>query len=143
MSLLANIEIGAGPSPATPSPAGNTLPLLHQIRHALGQFSNTGETCVIDLRSIPFGPGDEQRLFAFLGEGEVTATLQALGPTHVRETAYPGVWVVEHRNPAGERIGLQIEVTEMPALLKTQPGDVAEGLSRLDASLRALGKAGD
>ncbi len=142
MSLLANIEIGTGSSPSTPFPTGNTLPLLHQIRHALRQFLDTGETCIIDLRAIPFGPGDEERLFGFLGEGEVTANVDALGPSSVRETAFPGVWVVEHNNPAGERTGLLIEITEMPALLKTQPGDVAEALSRLDASLRIPGEAG-
>jgi hydrogenase-1 operon protein HyaF len=120
----------------------NALPVLHEIRHALGALADAGESRVIDLRAIPFGPGDEDLLLEVLGGGEVEATVQALGSTYVRETAYPGVWLVDYRGPGGERIGLQLEVTELPALLRSQPEDVRESADRLTARLAQLGAAG-
>ena len=87
----------------------NAVPILHEIRHALARLVASGERTVIDLQAIPFGPGDEERLLERLGSGEVTATIDALGPTRVRETAYSGVWVVDYRDTEDTRIGLQIE----------------------------------
>ncbi len=55
----------------------NTLPLLNEVRHALKRLVRTGESTIIDLRAIPFGPGDEERLLDLLGQGEVMATLDA------------------------------------------------------------------
>jgi hydrogenase-1 operon protein HyaF len=61
---------------------GNALPLLHEVRHALERLLAAGEETVIDLRSIPMGPGDEARLEAELGTGDVSARLEtAIGPS--------------------------------------------------------------
>lgn len=142
MSVFDNIQVRAeAPQPA-PSATGNALPLLHEIRHALRQLSDAGTATVLDLRAIPFGPGDEERLFLFLGTGEVTATVNTLGESIVRETRYPAVWVVEHRNPDNERIALQIEITDIPDILKTQRGDITESLALLDDRLGAPGEEG-
>jgi len=113
----------------------NALPLLHEIRHALGRLSDTGEPTILDLRAIPFGPGDEERLLSALGEGEISARVNALGESRVWESRFPGVWLVEHRNPGQERIALQIEITKIPEILKTQQGDLQESLLRLGESL--------
>jgi hydrogenase-1 operon protein HyaF len=114
----------------------NALPILHQIRHALERLAASGERSVIDLRSLPFGPGDEERLLGFLGTGEVTATVDALGPTRIRETGFAGVWLVEYQDAEGSRIGLQIEVTDAPSLLRSPPEDVVEAGERLAERLR-------
>ncbi|MCU0766441.1 MAG: hydrogenase expression/formation protein [Gammaproteobacteria bacterium] len=116
----------------------NALPLLHEIRHALARLAESGESTAIDLRSIPFGPGDEADLLAALGTGEVTAQLQALGESRITETSYPGVWVVDHYNADGQRIAFQVEVTPVPQILAAQPADVADGLQRLEAALAEL-----
>jgi hydrogenase-1 operon protein HyaF len=137
MSRLSSIPIAVeGPRP-DPSDRGNALPILQQIRFALRQLVESGETTVIDLRSIPFGPGDEERLLAALGQGEVAATVNALGPTRVVETAFPGVWLVDHRNTDDERLVLHVEITWVPEILRAQPDDVADGLAELEARSEA------
>ena len=55
---------------------GNVVPLLHEIRHALERLAETGEPTVIDLRSMPLAPGEEDAIEQVLGEGEVTATFE-------------------------------------------------------------------
>lgn len=113
----------------------NALPILHQIRHALSRLAEAGERAVIDLMAIPFGPGDEELLVEVLGQGEVSAVVDALGPTRVNETAYPGVWLVDYRDTEDARIAFQIEITEIPNILKAQPEDVADGIERLGSRL--------
>jgi hydrogenase-1 operon protein HyaF len=113
----------------------NVVPVLHEIRHALQVLADAGDPTIIDLTAMPFGPGDEERLLTALGEGEVVATVNAIGETRVRETAYPGVWLVEHRAPDEARIALHVEVAEVPFLLRTPREDMVDGLRRLTARL--------
>lgn len=115
--------------------ARNALPVLHELRHALRRLIETGETTVIDLHAMPFGPGDEEQLLAALGTGEVSARLNALGESRIAEASYPGVWIVDHYNTHGQRIAYHIEVTSVPAVLVTQPEDMADGLERLETAL--------
>jgi hydrogenase-1 operon protein HyaF len=125
-----------------PGPAltGNVAPILAEVRYALEKLVNTGESTLIDLRALPFGPGDEEELFRKLGRGEVTAELQALGTSRIWETGFPGVWVVDHANSEGERLSLHVEIAEVPALLRSQPEDMREALDRLQRHLNSLGK---
>jgi hydrogenase-1 operon protein HyaF len=127
----------ARPEALPPQDWGNSLPLLHEIRHALQRLIETGAPSAIDLRALPFGPGDEAQLLATLGQGEVTIAIEALGPTRIWETAFAGVWVVEHCNTEGARIALWIEVTRVPEILLSQPGDLDRALITLDQTLAA------
>lgn len=115
--------------------ACNALPVLHEVRHALRRLVESGENTVIDLHSMPFGPGDEEDLLAALGTGEVAAQLDVLGESRITETAYPGVWVVDHYNTHGKRVAFQIEVATVPSVLVAQVADMADGLQRLEAAL--------
>ena len=65
MSSLDKITIKAEPAVFHP----NAWPVLHEIRHALRRLAEEGEGTIIDLRAIPFGPGDEELLLRTLGEG--------------------------------------------------------------------------
>lgn len=114
---------------------GNVQPLLHEIRHALKRLASGEDGTVIDLQRLPLAPGEEQRIEAVLGEGEVRAEINALGPTLVQETAYPGVWLITHRNAEESVIGRFIEVTDMPELLKSQRADIESGINRLESEL--------
>jgi hydrogenase-1 operon protein HyaF len=114
---------------------GNVIPLLHQIRHALRQLLETGNETIIDLRSLPLGPGEEDRLAMMLGQGEVQVRLSALGPSEIIETRYPGVWRVTHHNSDEEIIGKFIEVCEFPHLCMAQAEDIRAGLQRLEEQL--------
>ena len=113
----------------------NVQPLLHEIRHALVKLLDDGGDTVIDLRSLPLAPGEEQKLLDKLGQGEVYARLHALGPSEIVETRYPGVWVVVHFNNDNEVIGKFIEVCDMPRLLLSQQEDIRHGLEQLQSHL--------
>jgi len=115
--------------------AHNAVPLLHEIRHALWNLAKTGDSTTIDLTSIPFGPADRDQLLDFLGEGEVTARVNALGETQVKETRYPGVWVVRHQSPVGDELATHIEVTRLPSMLITPEEDLGEAAAQLAADL--------
>ena len=114
---------------------GNVKPLLHEVRHALKRLANGEGGTVIDLQGIPLAPGEEERIEELLGKGEVRAELDALGPSVVQETSYPGVWLVTHRNTEQVVVGRFIEVTHMPELLKSQQADIEHGISRLEHEL--------
>ena len=113
----------------------NVQPLLHEIRHALVKLLDDGGHTVIDLRSLPLAPGEEEQLLDQLGQGEVYARLHALGPTEIVETRYPGVWVVVHFNSDNELIGKFIEICDTPELLRSQQEDIRQGLEQLQTQL--------
>ncbi len=121
---------------------GNVEPLLHEIRHALKRVAEGKEGTIIDLRALPLAPGEEERIEAVLGEGEVRAELDTLGRTVFQETSYSGVWLVTHRNTEKAVLTRFIEVTRMPELLKSQRADIERGISRLEAELGVSSKAG-
>ena len=109
----------------------NVLPLLHEVKHALQNLLENGETAIIDLRSIPLAPGEEDKILVALGEGEVKAQLNALGPSEIIETQYAGVWLVTHFNDEKDIIGRFIEVTFMPDIVKSQAEDINLAYSEL------------
>jgi len=113
----------------------NVKPLLHEVKHALHNLINNGETAIIDLRSIPLAPGEEEKLLNTLGRGEVQSQLNVLGPSEIIETVYAGVWVVTHYNEDDEIIGRFIEITTMPDILRSQNEDVIEAYKRLSENL--------
>ena len=122
-------------SPPCAPPTGNLIPLLHEIRHALTRWLEQGEEHVIDLRSIPLAPGEEDRLIEQLGAGEVNARLSILGPSDIIETRYPGAWLITHYNENESITGRFIEVCEVPGILKSQADDIRAGLERLEDQL--------
>jgi hydrogenase-1 operon protein HyaF len=113
----------------------NVVPILHEIRHALRKLLESGEPAIIDLRAMPFAPGEENELEQRLGRGEVTVQLNTLGPSEIRETAIAGVWLITHYNDEQEVLGKFIEVTRIPSIIMSQSEDVEAGLKALDESL--------
>ena len=117
----------------------NVKPLLHEIRHALRDLAEHGRSAIIDLRSIPLAPGEEDKILATLGRGEVHAQIDALGPSEVIETRYPGVWLVTHYNSEADVISRFIEITAMPEILCSQAEDISQSGARLAAYLEQAG----
>lgn len=115
---------------------GNVEPLLHEIRHALKRLASGEDGTTIDLKSLPLAPGEEERIEATLGTGEVRAEVDALGPTLIQETSYPGVWLITHKNADNAVVARFIEVTYIPELLRSQPEDIHAGIDRLENELR-------
>jgi len=114
---------------------GNVIPLLNEIRHAVQALLDDGQETVIDLRSIPLGPGEEACIEARLGRGEVQVQLSALGPSELVETRFPGVWLVTHCNNEGEVVGKFVEICIIPRLVTAQQADIRTGLAELNALL--------
>ena len=113
----------------------NVKPLLNEVKHALDNLIETGHNTMIDLRSIPLAPGEEEKIMNLLGVGEVQAQLDALGLSEIFETKYAGVWVVTHYNDEGHIISRFIEVTRMPEILCSQTEDIMSAYSRLGQTL--------
>jgi hydrogenase-1 operon protein HyaF len=124
---------------AIPYSRGNVRPLLNEIIHALDRLLNDDEPTAIDLASLPFAPGELEELERALGRGELSAELDALGKSLIRETAYPGVWWVEHRNTEGEVVGRYIEITRSPEILMSQDADIGAGRAKLRDSFEDSG----
>ena len=124
MDSSLKVEIGSYNS-------GNIPPLLHEIRHALRNLLDNGETTTIDLRGLPMVPGEQQQLLEILGKGEVSVQLDALGKSEITESSYAGVWLIIHYNNNGEVMGKFIEITRMPAILETRTADMEESLAAL------------
>lgn len=136
MSGLSDIGVKVERSAEPDSLAwGNALPILHEVRHALTRLIDHDEPTVIDLQSIPMGPGDDKRLLECLGEGEIRAELDALGRSVIRECRYPGVWLIEHFNANDEAAARFIEVAWIPSILMSQQEDVCSGLAALTEAL--------
>ncbi len=114
---------------------GNALPLLHEITALMQTLADKGEEGCIDLRSLPLTPGDYDQLRTLLGEGEAQATVNAAGETSVRETGYAGVWWVTYYGPDSEVMADRIEITLVPAILKSHPADVSAAARRLQRDI--------
>lgn len=136
MNHLKGIPIAVDDTlPAAALSHGNATPLLHEIEVLLSDLLSAGKSASIDLRSLPMLPADYENLRAALGDGEVSATIDAMGPTQVRETAVHGVWWVTHYNSDDTVIAEFIEVTYIPEILRTHPADARLGLDRLRSRL--------
>lgn len=116
---------------------GNDILILHEIKHALARLLETGETTTIDLRSIPMAPGEEAKIEAMLGEGEISVKLNALGPSSLIETNIKGVWLIVHYNNEDEVLGKFIEITYVPSLITSPQEDVENSLAELNEKLEA------
>ena len=110
---------------------GNVRPIVNEVMHALDKLLEDGVTTTIDLASLPFAPGELDDLEATFGKGELVAKLDALGTSRIRETTYPGVWWIEHRNVHDEVVGRYLEVTRLPEILSSQDADIMAGRARL------------
>ena len=120
---------------ARPVPSMNVQPILHEVQHALEKLLETGEPSMIDLRAIPLAPNEDNEIKQRLGTGEAVIHIEALGPSILTETAYPGVWWVEHRNSDDLVTGLYIEIAHVPAIVLPADADLAQGLKALTEDL--------
>jgi hydrogenase-1 operon protein HyaF len=139
MQKLQDIAVRVEATDGLPLNHSNATPIMHEILHALRRLADAGESTAIDLRAIPFGPADEEHLLSQLGNGEIMIEFNSLGRSLIRETAYSGVWLIDHRNADDQRIALQIEITPIPSILSAQQEDVRDAIERLDDLLNPNG----
>ncbi len=132
MQKLQDIAVRVEATDGLPLNHSNATPLLHEILHALQRLADEGESTTIDLKALPFGPGDEEELLTQLGSGEIRVELDSLGRSLIHETALSGVWLIDHRNADDQSIALQIEITPIPSILLAQTEDVRDAIARLE-----------
>jgi hydrogenase-1 operon protein HyaF len=117
------------------SDTGNLDSVLSEIKFALQQLLQQKTSHCIDLRAMPWSPGEEARLEKFLGLGEVSVELNALGKSTFNETRFSGIWIVSHYNQEAELIGKLIEITYMPEMIFSQYDDVKNSLKKIQEGL--------
>jgi hydrogenase-1 operon protein HyaF len=121
--------------PTSVAGGGYAPAILREVETSLAALVESGKTSRIDLSSLPMGPRDFERLREALGQGEVSATIDALGPTQVCETVVHGVWWITHMNVDGTKVAEFLDITHVPEILKSHPDDARAALSRLRTQL--------
>ncbi|GAB6052810.1 hypothetical protein JCM17960_16300 [Magnetospira thiophila] len=116
--------------------SGAVEAILNQLSEDLERLVTDGLQTAIDLRTLPLTDPEIIQLIEFLGEGEVSATVQAQGHSDVRETVYPGLWLVTHFDGADRQQSQLIEITDIPEILKTQRADALAGHKALQQRLK-------
>jgi len=117
---------------------GMAWSVLSEIGALLARLAEHGESASIDLRSLPLTDADRTQLQELLGRGEVTASLDLMGRSEVRETGFAGVWWIRHMG-AGEQVSSEeIAVTPVPEILHSHPADIAASVARLQHRLKEL-----
>jgi hydrogenase-1 operon protein HyaF len=116
-------------------PGGNAAAVLREVAGLLDALVRHGEGGSVDLKSLPLSPAEREWLKDRLGRGEVEITLDVAGGSTISETAYAGVWWVEHRDEQGVVGSEFIEVAYVPELVSAHPDDVQSGLDYLSAEL--------
>lgn len=127
------------------APEGNTIgvgvkALGHEILARLRRLSESGETSAIDLKSLPMAPDEFAGIKRMLGEGEIDLTIDLDGPTRIRETAYPGVWWVQHQAGNGRILSEYIEIARFPDFLSAQPENIKDAVRHLQDRLQGAAK---
>lgn len=126
------VEVGVGEDG---NQAGNAWALLHEIEGMLDELVNSRKESSIDLRGIPMSAADRKVLEGVLGEGELTARIDALGLSEVRETAIHGVWWVTHYNTEDTVVAEFLEVAFCPDILRSHTDDIRDTLENLRTQL--------
>lgn len=112
--------------------------VLFEIQGLIQKLLDEGRSGAIDFQSLPpMGPAAYDFLKRWLSVGEVTATVAGLGRTEIRETHYPGVWWLTHRNDSDEIVQESVEVTEIPEILRSHREDIRSGLRTMSEHLLA------
>jgi hydrogenase-1 operon protein HyaF len=116
---------------------GGVAAILSQLVSLLEALARGNSSALVDLRSLPMSPQDRIELQRVLGQGEVTATVNADGLTQIRETGISGVWWVEHFDRHKAMIAEMIEVALVPQLLASGADEIAAAAQGLRARLTA------
>jgi hydrogenase-1 operon protein HyaF len=125
VSGLDGIRVRVELQASSPGLGGWIVAIAAEIASLLDRLATDAGSGAIDVRSLPMTTADRAQLREFLGAGEVQATIDAEGPSTVRETAIPGVWWTEHRNRDGELLAELIEVCRVPEILMPAPDELA------------------
>ncbi|RFF28068.1 MULTISPECIES: hydrogenase expression/formation C-terminal domain-containing protein [unclassified Wenzhouxiangella] len=123
------------PAPGDDILGGGVRALGYEIAARLETLHETGESGAIDIKSIPMAAAEFESFRQMLGQGEVDFTLELDGQTRIRETAFPGVWWIQHKDPEGQVVAEHIEINHVPDLLRAQAEEIGQAADALRARL--------
>lgn len=132
---------GAIPLKVKTSPTGITIgggvtAIGYEILTLLDRLRSDGESGAIDLRGLPMAPNEYTELLAMLGEGELDLDIDLNGPTRIRETAYPGVWWIQHKDGEDRVLAEYIEINRIPDFLCAQTDQIEDAVKALSDRLK-------
>ncbi len=127
MSSLDQIEI----SVEEPENRQLIQSIMMEVAALLEQHLQNGDHGEIDLKSLPLSTTDRTALDQALGTGEIMVQLNTLGVSEIRESRYPGVWRVVHRDGEERVIAELIEVADVPSIVRAERGEVERSVKRL------------
>jgi hydrogenase-1 operon protein HyaF len=120
---------------------GGVTAILSELVRLLEGVARGEPPASIDLRSLPMSPEDRTHLQLLLGEGEVRASVNALGVSRIRETQVTGVWWVEHFDRGDELLAESIEVARVPEILMCALDEIAAAAINLRKRIENKGSA--
>lgn len=135
MSQAIPLTLKSAPGKST-TIGGGVQAMAHEILSHLERLHATGETAAIDLKSLPMAPDEFHGIKKMLGQGEIDLTLELDGPTRIRETAYAGVWWIQHTGSDGRILSEFLEITRFPDFLSAQPDQIADAVRHLRDQLK-------
>lgn len=115
----------------------NVLAILHEITAHLQKLLSDNQPELIDLMGF-LSDTEREALKHILGVGEVSVTLETLGVSTIYETLVPGVWWISHSSIDNQPISENIEITRIPAILKSDDLDIQDGIEALKDQLDEL-----
>lgn len=136
MTTRESVNIAAPDDPVLKTPMMRAL--LQELGAKLNQLAKEGRPEHIDLRRLPLPPDGLTALKHWLGQGEIEATVRALGVTTIRETAVAGVWWVRHAKLTGDILDEHLEITACPALLMAHTDDIRRAAHALELRLASV-----
>ena len=117
---------------------GNAQAVLREVETLLDGLLRTGEGGAVDIAGLPLSVADRRWLLEQLGKGEVEIHMDLGGRSCILETAYPGVWWLEHRDERDNPVSEFIQVAYVPELISAHPDDVESGLEHLRSQISDL-----
>jgi len=123
-------------SPKGVTIGGGVKAIAYEILSQLERFLASGETGAIDMRGLPMAPNEYQELLAMLGEGELDLSIDMNGPTRIRETAYAGVWWIQHKDRGDRILSEYIEINRIPDFLCAQTDQIEDAVRELSDRLK-------
>jgi hydrogenase-1 operon protein HyaF len=134
MSDAIPLKVKASPKGVTIG--GGVKALGFEILSHLERFLESGETAAIDMRGLPMAPNEYKELLDMLGQGELDLTLEMGGKTRIRETAYSGVWWIQHQGPDDRIQSEYIEINRIPDFLCAQTDQIEDAVKALSDRLK-------
>jgi hydrogenase-1 operon protein HyaF len=123
-------------SPKGVTIGGGVKAIGFEILANLERFLENGETAAIDMRGLPMAPNEYKELLEMLGQGELDLTLEMGGQTRIRETAYSGVWWIQHKGPDDRIQSEYLEINRIPDFLCAQDDQIEEAAKALSDRLK-------